>query len=129
MARVARHQGAEVSAEMTMLRSRSKRSKGLAIALGTALGFATTFFASAWAVFAQYRDQTTSEATQAATEAVAPSVGPAIAPLAGRVDANEERLGELDGRLGRLEQGMSRVLELLEPATEVHVPQARKRPR
>lgn len=129
VARMYERDGNAESAALTMARRSAKRRGGLAVALGTALGIATTFFASAWAVIERYRAQTTEEAAQAATEAVAPSVAPAVAPLVGRIEANEQRLNTVDHRLERVELGVTRVLELLEPATQVHVPQQRKRPR
>lgn len=127
MARVAQRAGAEVSAEMTMWRSRAKRNRAFAITLGTALGFATTLFAAAWQTISAYRSETTQEAASAAVEAVAPAVAAPVAPLAERVQQNEERLDAVDRRLGGLERGMGRVLELLEPPTEVRVPRERRR--
>lgn len=127
MARMMERAGAAESAELTMARRSARRRGGIAVALGTALGIATTIFASAWSVIERYRTQTTHEAASAATEAVAPTVAPAIAPLAARVELQDERLAEVDERLSGLERGVSRVLELLEPPTQVRVPRERRR--
>jgi hypothetical protein len=117
-ARLTKQSGAQVSAEMTMWQTRARRRGMLAGALGTALGVATTIFVSGWAVIDRYRAQTTREATEAATSAVAPTITPAVAPLATRLDIAEDRLDALDARLQRVEDGISRMLELLQPEDE-----------
>lgn len=55
-------------------------------------------------------------------DAVAP-VAPAVAPIAKRIEQTETRFDAIDERIGRLEAGVVRVLELLEP------PDVRKRAR
>lgn len=113
--RWAKHSGPQVSAEMTMWQTRARWRGGLAVAFGTALGIATTVFMSAWTAVDRYRTQATREATEAAASAVAPSITPVVAPLATRLDIAEDRLDALDARLQRVEDGISRMLELLQP--------------
>lgn len=131
---------AQESAELTMSRRREKAAEAdrddaerrafrskvwtlfsgcVALAMTAAMGFALR----------QARDLFRDDIQAATVEAVAPAVAPTLEPIADRLGESEDRIDKLDGRLSRLEGGMTRVLELLEPATEVHVPQARKRPR
>lgn len=93
---------------------------------GTLIG---TIMGTAFGVYRNYQAEAASEATKATVDIVAPSVAPAVAPLTTRIEASEHRIDAVDERLGRLEIGVTRVLELLEPATQVNVPQGRKRPR
>lgn len=105
-----------------------RRSKGLAYTFGAALGTAICVFVVKWTA---YRD-TAEVASRAAVEVVeAKAVPVAIAATANdvRVTAVEARQSKLEHEVGSIRQSTDRILELLEPATEVHVPQARKRPR
>jgi hypothetical protein len=105
-----------------------RRTKSLAVTLGAALGTTLAVFVTAWSA---YRD-TRQVAETAAVEVVeAKAVPVAIAATANdvRVTAVEARQSKLELEVGSIKQSTDRILELLEPAAEVHVPQGRKRPR
>jgi hypothetical protein len=127
---------AQESAELTMARRQTKHEahrgnvwRTVAIIATLAATSIGTVLGTAWGVYRNYRAEAGEQAAQDAVKAVAPVIPPAIAPLTTRLDDADQRIDQIDNRLGKLELGVNRVLELLEPATEVHVPQGRKRPR
>lgn len=121
---------AQESAELTMARRTARRRGALATTLGVAAGTMLTVFATAWSTYRDSRqvaEQAAVDTAAVVLEAKTVPIEAAAQTVADRVEALEERADAQGRELQHVRGTTDRILELLEPATEVRVPQQRKK--
>lgn len=129
MMRIEQRGQLEESAALTMARRSARRRGAWATSLGVALGVTVTVFATALSAFRETRSVAETAAQQVASDIVDVKTAPdrvQSVTNAVRIAAVEERQSVLESEVAEVKQGVGRILEILEPPTEVRVP---KRPR